>query len=357
MEEIRILSSEKLDIEREDLTLRPKSLDEFIGQTYVKDNLKIFLASSKKRNVPLEHILLSGPPGLGKTTVANILASEMNANAVNLTGPSLRKIDDILPILISLERGDILFIDEIHGLPRIIEEILYPAMEDFTITLSRKNKDRGDKSDVIRIRLKRFTLVGATTRIGTLSNPFRDRFGILLRFDLYSQNELIEVIRRSSSMMDIPITPEGVIEIASRSRGTPRIANRLLRRVRDFTIVKGFQEINKKITETSMISMRIDKLGLDDIDRRIISNIYQYYNGGPVGIKTIAMSVGEEVKTIEDVYEPYLTHIGFLKRTPGGREVTPMAIDHLRKLKGSQLDIKLNLPKLPLVDKEDVIEQ
>lgn len=327
---MRILDPSKNEYDIEDLTLRPKTLFEFIGQGRIKERLEIYIQSSKIRKSVLEHILLSGPPGVGKTTVANILANEIGTNIVSITGSSIKKADEIVSILISLNRGNILFIDEIHGLSRIIEEILYPAMEDFKLTFTRKGI--GGNKEVFSIKLRPFTLIGATTKVGSLTGPFRDRFGILLRFELYSKKELVEVVRRTCSMFGLPITPEGVDAIAVRSRGTPRIANRLSRRVRDVMIVRGGIEINKKIANTAFALMEIDDLGLEDLDRKILYNVHKFYKNGPVGIKTIAMSVGEDVRTIEEVYEPFLVHIGFLKKTPGGREVTYLALEHLEKL-------------------------
>lgn len=329
----RIVSSDVLENEVENITLRPKHFSEFVGQKYIKSNLEIFVQSCKKRMEPLEHTLLSGPPGLGKTTVAHILATDMGVEIVSMTGPSIKKANDLVSILLSLKRGDIFFIDEVHGLSKAMEEILYPAIEDFKLTFTQESRS-GKKADskVFVVKLKRFTLVGATTKVGSLSAPFRDRFGITLRFELYHEDELIEIIRRSSAMLGIPITPEGVMALAKRSRGTPRIANRLLRRVRDFAIVKDEKEVTKKGVDIALGSLRIDYLGLDDLDRKILMNIWEFYGGGPVGVKSIAMSVGEDVKTIEEVYEPYLAHIGFLKRTSGGREITQRAIDHLEKV-------------------------
>lgn len=329
----RILDASKLDEDIEDTTHRPKTLVEFIGQTNMKTSLDLYVQSAKMRNKVLDHVLLSGPPGLGKTTVANIIANELGASFISITGPSIKKAEDIISVLISLKKGDVLFVDEIHGLSKVIAEVLYPCMEDFKVSLTRVvNTDSGTRKEPIFIKLKAFTLIGATTRVGLLSAPFRDRFGIFLRFDLYNLEELSEIVRRTSSLFNIPITPEGVVAIASRSRGTPRIANRLTRRVRDVMVVKGEIQINKKIADYAFHVMRIDEFGLDDLDRKILYNIYKFYNNGPVGVKTIAMSVGEEVRTIEDVYEPYLAHLGFLKRTPGGREITHLAIEHLQKV-------------------------
>jgi len=349
-----ILNPDKTDFDTEDLTFRPKLLSEFIGQKRVKDQLEIFLQSARMRKSVLEHVLLSGPPGLGKTTVANILANEIGKNFVNITGPSLKKAEDIISILISLNRGDVLFIDEIHGMSRIIEEILYPAMEDFKLPFTRTV---GDKKEILNVKLKPFTLVGATTKDGSLTAPFRDRFGIHLEFDMYNKEDLVEVIRRTCSLLNIPITHEGVDAIAARSRGTPRIANRLIRRVRDVMVVRGSIEINKKIATIAFAMLEIDDLGLEDLDRKIIYHIHKYYKNGPVGVKAIAMNVGKDIRTIEDVYEPFLNHIGFLIRTPKGREVTPMALEHLQNLDnkfGVKYDVHIR--KKEKKDKNDTIQ-
>jgi Holliday junction DNA helicase RuvB len=322
----RIISPEPLMEEREDLTIRPARLDEFVGQVQVKETLKIAIEAAQKRDEPLDHLLFSGPPGLGKTTLAHIIAHEMGADIRATTGPVLEKPGDIAALLTPLKRGDILFIDEIHRINPVVEEVLYPAMEDFFIDVMI---GEGPSARSIKLNLEHFTLIGATTKQGLLGAPFRDRFGILSRLDLYSFGELVKIVLRSASILKIPITTDGADEIAKRSRGTPRIVNRLLRRVRDFAIVKGDGTITREITATALHMMQIDELGLDELDRRILSVIANDFNGGPVGVKTIAISVGEEVRTIEDVYEPYLIQVGFLKRTPQGREVTPAAKKHL----------------------------
>jgi Holliday junction DNA helicase RuvB len=322
----RIISPEPLMEEREDLTIRPARLDEFVGQVQVKETLKIAIEAAQKRDEPLDHLLFSGPPGLGKTTLAHIIAHEMGADIRATTGPVLEKPGDIAALLTPLKRGDILFIDEIHRINPVVEEVLYPAMEDFFIDVMI---GEGPSARSIKLNLEHFTLIGATTKQGLLGAPFRDRFGILSRLDLYSFGELVKIVLRSASILKIPITTDGADEIAKRSRGTPRIVNRLLRRVRDFAIVKGDGTITREITATALQMMQIDELGLDELDRRILSVIANDFNGGPVGVKTIAISVGEEVRTIEDVYEPYLIQVGFLKRTPQGREVTPAAKKHL----------------------------
>jgi Holliday junction DNA helicase RuvB len=322
----RIISPMPLNEEGDDLTIRPARLDEFVGQVLVKATLKIAIEAAKKRGEPLDHLLFSGPPGLGKTTLAHIIAHEMGADIRATTGPVLEKPGDIAALLTPLKSGDILFIDEIHRINPVVEEMLYPAMEDFFIDVMI---GEGPSARSIKLNLEHFTLIGATTKQGLLGSPFRDRFGILSRLDLYSPGELVRIVMRSASILKIPITDDGAEEIAKRSRGTPRIVNRLLRRVRDFAIVKGEGTITREITSGALAMMQIDELGLDELDRRILSIIARDFDGGPVGVKTIAISVGEEVRTIEDVYEPYLIQVGFIKRTPQGREVTPAAKKHL----------------------------
>jgi len=322
----RIISPSPLMEEGDDLTIRPARLDEFVGQVQVKETLKIAIEAAKKLGEPLDHLLFSGPPGLGKTTLAHIIAHEMGADIRATTGPVLEKPGDIAALLTPLKTGDILFIDEIHRINPVVEEMLYPAMEDFFIDVMI---GEGPSARSIKLNLEHFTLIGATTKQGLLGSPFRDRFGILSRLDLYSPGELVKIVTRSASILKIPITGDGAEEIAKRSRGTPRIVNRLLRRVRDFAIVKGDGTITRDITSNALAIMQIDELGLDELDRRILSIISRDFDGGPVGVKTIAISVGEEVRTIEDVYEPYLIQVGFIKRTPQGREVTPAAKKHL----------------------------
>jgi len=322
----RIISPSPLTEEGDDLTIRPARLDEFVGQVQVKETLKIAIEAAKKLGEPLDHLLFSGPPGLGKTTLAHIIAHEMGADIRATTGPVLEKPGDIAALLTPLKTGDILFIDEIHRINPVVEEMLYPAMEDFFIDVMI---GEGPSARSIKLNLEHFTLIGATTKQGLLGSPFRDRFGILSRLDLYSPGELVKIVTRSASILKIPITDDGAEEIAKRSRGTPRIVNRLLRRVRDFAIVKGDGTITREITSNALAMMQIDELGLDELDRRILSIIARDFDGGPVGVKTIAISVGEEVRTIEDVYEPYLIQVGFIKRTPQGREVTPAAKKHL----------------------------
>ena len=323
----RIISPEPLTDDGEELTLRPASLDAFIGQDQVKAMLKIAIEAAKIRDEPLDHILFSGPPGLGKTTLAYIIAHEMGATIRTTTGPVLEKPGDIAALVTPLKKGDVLFIDEIHRMNPVVEEILYPAMEDFFIDVMI---GEGPSARSIKLTLEHFTLIGATTRQGLLSSPFRDRFGIITRLNLYSPTELVEIITRSAGILKIPITPDGAEAIARRSRGTPRIGNRLLRRVRDFAVVKGDGTITAEIAKNALSLMQIDELGLDELDRRILSVIAEDFGGGPVGAKTIAISVGEETRTIEEVYEPYLIQIGFLKRTPQGRQTTPAALRHIK---------------------------
>ncbi|WML66820.1 MAG: Holliday junction ATP-dependent DNA helicase RuvB [Methanoregula sp. SKADARSKE-2] len=323
----RIISPVAIPDESEDLTIRPTRLDEFIGQVQVKDSLKIAIEAARKRKEPLDHILFSGPPGLGKTTLAHIIAREMGVDIRATTGPVLEKPGDIAALLTPLKEGDILFIDEIHRINAVVEEVLYPAMEDFFIDVMI---GEGPSARSIKLDLAHFTLIGATTKQGLLGAPFRDRFGIISRLDLYSPDELVRIVTRSASILKIPVTLDGAEEIARRSRGTPRIVNRLLRRVRDFATVRGDGTITREIAGQALALMQIDELGLDELDRRILAVIATDFDGGPVGVKTIAISVGEEVRTIEEVYEPYLIQIGFIKRTPQGREVTPAAKRHLK---------------------------
>lgn len=322
----RIISTAPLAEEGDDLTIRPERLAEFIGQVQVKESLSIAIEAARKRDEPIDHILFSGPPGLGKTTLAHIIARELGSTIRTTTGPVLEKPGDIAALLTPLQRGDILFIDEIHRINPVVEEVLYPAMEDLFIDVMI---GEGPSARSIKLNLEHFTLIGATTKQGLLGAPFRDRFGIISRLDLYDPADLARIVTRSALILKIPITPDGAEEIAQRSRGTPRIVNRLLRRVRDYAIVRGDGTITREITASALAMMRIDELGLDELDRRILSVVANDFNGGPVGVKTIAISVGEEVRTIEDVYEPFLIQIGFLKRTPQGREVTPAAKKHL----------------------------
>jgi len=322
----RIISPTPLAEEGDDLTIRPERLADFIGQVQVKESLSIAIEAARKRDEPIDHILFSGPPGLGKTTLAHIIARELGSTIRTTTGPVLEKPGDVAALLTPLQRGDILFIDEIHRINPVVEEVLYPAMEDLFIDVMI---GEGPSARSIKLDLEHFTLIGATTKQGLLGAPFRDRFGIISRLDLYDPVDLSQIVTRSASILKIPITPDGAEEIAKRSRGTPRIVNRLLRRVRDYATVKGDGTITREITASALAMMQIDELGLDELDRRILAVVANDFNGGPVGVKTIAISVGEEVRTIEDVYEPFLIQIGFLKRTPQGREVTPAAKKHL----------------------------
>lgn len=325
MEE-RVLTTRELKEDSFEKTIRPDSIDEYIGQKEVKENLDIFIKAAKMREEPLDHVLLYGPPGLGKTTLAYIIANELGSNIKTASGPSIEKSGDLAAILSSLEPGDVLFIDEIHRMPRYIEEILYPAMEDYVLDIMVGN-DSSSKS--IRIDLPPFTLVGATTRAGDLSSPLRDRFGIISKLQYYTVDELTQIVKRTSRVLESPIEEEAARELACRSRGTPRIANRLFKRVRDFAIVDGKGSIDLEITKYALDKLKVDRLGLDDTDYHLLRSIIEKFNGGPVGIEAIASSIGEEVTTIEDVYEPYLLQIGLLKRTSRGRIATKMAYDHL----------------------------
>ena len=309
-------------------SLRPKTLAEYIGQEKAKENLSIFIQAARKRQESLDHVLLHGPPGLGKTTLAGIIAQEMGVNIRITSGPAIEKPGDLAALLTNLNEGDILFVDEIHRLNRSVEEILYPAMEDYALDII---VGKGPSANSIRLDLPHFTLIGATTRAGQLSAPLRDRFGVTLRLELYTPEELAKIVTRSAGILNCDIVPEGAYEIARRSRGTPRIANRMLRRVRDFADVKADGVITKAVADEDLCALEIDYLGLDPVDRRMMAAIIDNYNGGPVGLETLAATIGEESVTLEDVYEPYLMQLGFLTRTPRGRCVTQKAYQHLHK--------------------------
>ena len=325
--ENRILATEYTPADTDiDLSLRPRTLSEYVGQEKAKENLNIYIEAAKMRGEPLDHILLYGPPGLGKTTLSNIIANEMGVNIRTTSGPAIEKPGDLAAILTNLADGDVLFIDEIHRLSRSVEEILYPAMEDFTLDLI---VGKGPSAQSIRVPLPRFTLIGATTRAGQLTTPLRDRFGIPLKLELYTHAELSSIVSRSASILGVAISEEGASELAKRSRGTPRIANRLLKRIRDFALVRGNGSITSEIAKAGLDMLEIDALGLDNTDRRMLEAIIRYYDGGPVGLETLAATTGEEAITIEDVYEPYLLQIGFINRTPRGRCVTRLAYEHL----------------------------
>jgi len=326
MEDIRSVTGNFIGEDAEiEYSLRPKTLSEYFGQDKVKENLSVFIDAAKQRKEALDHVLLYGPPGLGKTTLAGIIANEMNVNFRVTSGPAIEKPGDLAAILTNLAPNDILFVDEIHRLSRSVEEVLYPAMEDFALDIII---GKGPSARSIRLDLQPFTLIGATTRAGQLTSPLRDRFGVIMRLELYTNEELCEIVKRSARILGIGIEEDGAMEIASRSRGTPRIANRLIKRVRDFAQVKGDGIITKKLADIALDMLEIDKLGLDGVDRRMMMSIINHFDGGPVGLDTLAATIGEEPTTIEDVYEPYLMQLGFLNRTPRGRIVTKSGYEH-----------------------------
>lgn len=326
----QVTSDENEDFE---VSLRPKTLDEYIGQEKVKDNLKIYIQAAKKRGDSLDHVLLYGPPGLGKTTLSTIIAHEMGVNIRITSGPAIEKPGDLAALLTNLEKGDVLFIDEIHRLSRQVEEVLYPALEDYALDIIM---GKGPAARSIRIDLNRFTLIGATTRAGQLTSPLRDRFGVIQRLELYTPDQLCDIVKRSANILGAPCDTQGAAEIAARSRGTPRIANRLLKRVRDFADVMGNGRITQEIAKIALNQMDIDPLGLDGLDRRMLDMIIKGYGGGPVGLETLASAIGEEAVTLEDVCEPYLMQLGFISRTPRGRCATELAYKHMGILKDGQ---------------------
>ena len=333
-----IVSKTLLSEDTGETSLRPKTLKEYIGQEKAKQNLSIFIEAARRRTEALDHVLLHGPPGLGKTTLSGIIAQEMGVNILITSGPAIEKPGDLAALLTNLSENDILFVDEIHRLNRAVEEILYPAMEDYAIDIII---GKGPSANSIRLDLPKFTLIGATTRAGSLSAPLRDRFGVTLRLELYTPEELQEIVKRSAGILDVAIEPDGAMEIAKRSRGTPRIANRMLRRVRDFAQVVADGVITKDVADKALLALEVDALGLDNVDRRMLRAIIENYGGGPVGLDTLAATIGEESVTLEDVYEPYLMQLGFLTRTPRGRCVTRKAYEHLHMAFTGQEQLEL----------------
>ncbi|MBP3377459.1 MAG: Holliday junction branch migration DNA helicase RuvB [Clostridia bacterium] len=348
--ESRIMSSSFVEEDQEnENSLRPHSLDEYIGQEKAKDNLQILINAAKLRGECIDHVLLYGPPGLGKTTLSAIIAAEMGVNLRITSGPAIEKRGDLAALLTNLGEGDVLFIDEIHRMPRTIEEILYPAMEDYALDIII---GKGPAARSVHLPLAHFTLIGATTRAGQLSTPLRDRFGVQMRLELYTPAELSLIVKRSASILDVPIDEDGALEIASRSRGTPRIANRLLKRVRDYAQVKGNGRITLKIAREALNMLEIDELGLDNTDRRVLETIIRFYNGGPVGLEALAATIGEEAVTLEDVCEPYLLQIGFLARTMRGRMVTKLGYEHLGIPYVQRTDMATGGSQVSFIDEE-----